>query len=150
MGCPPPDLGITHALGIADANNLQKDMPSPAEVGTKVPPKCCYRLNTVSYDIPAEERLKMRKRTKLLSSALSMMVALPMAAIVVASPAQAASCTYSNLTSMSVKNLTCKSGAYAAWNGSKWNQAGDWAAKGKYSYNWTAICYSKYGMIGTL
>lgn len=92
----------------------------------------------------------MAKRTRMIGGALSMMVVLPMAALLGASPAQAATCGYSNLTSTSVKNVSCTSGAYAAWNGSQWKQAGDWAGKGKYSYNWTAICYSKPGMIGKL
>jgi hypothetical protein len=67
--------------------------------------------------------------------------------VVGASPAEAAACSYSNLTSTQVKNVNCRAGAYAYLQGSTWYQSGDWVAKGYYSYNWYLICYSHAGML---
>ncbi|WP_043598655.1 hypothetical protein [Cellulomonas flavigena] len=78
-------------------------------------------------------------------------LALALAALgtaVQAQPAEAAGCTYSNLTSTRVYNKTCALGAYAYRSGNTWYQAGDWVGTGKYSYNWSTVCYQYPGMLG--
>ncbi len=65
----------------------------------------------------------------------------------VALPAQeanAAGCSYSNLTSTSVKNVNCSSGAYgfkSSANATVGTRVGAWVAAGKYSYNPNKVCY---------
>jgi len=66
-----------------------------------------------------------------------------------AQSAEAARCSYSNLTSVSVKNETCRAGAYAYGSaGGVWHQSGNWVPRGRYSYNWHNVCYVRPGMIG--
>lgn len=64
--------------------------------------------------------------------------------VIDAQPAQAAGCTYSNLSSTKVKNVNCSLGAYG-WkktaNATTGTRVGAWVAAGKYSYNPDAVCY---------
>ena len=69
---------------------------------------------------------------------------------VAAQPAQAAGCSYSNLTSTSVKNVNCASGAYGykkSANATTGTRVGAWVSAGKYSYNPDAFCYAYATMV---
>lgn len=61
----------------------------------------------------------------------------------------AGTCNTSNLSSTRVKNETCKAAAYAYKQNGKWNQAGDWVGKKKWSSNWYDTCFVHYGVLFT-
>jgi hypothetical protein len=65
-------------------------------------------------------------------------------ATVAAPSAEAAGCQYSNLSTARVKNVNCGLGAYGYKNSANATvgyQAGSWVAAGRWSYNWSAVCY---------
>jgi hypothetical protein len=66
-----------------------------------------------------------------------------------AEPAQALTCYYRNLTSTKVYNVDCPYGAYAYKTkaSASWTRNGDWVRYGKWSYNWSAICWNYATMI---
>jgi|GEM_PF-1461104 len=65
--------------------------------------------------------------------------------------AQAATaCYYSNLTSLSVKNVDCALGAYAyksSASASTATRVGNWVGPGKYSQNLGYVCYAYPTMV---
>ena len=73
-----------------------------------------------------------------------------LSAVADAQPAEAAGCSYSNLTSKSVKNVNCTLGAYgvkASANATVGTRIGAWVSPGKLSYNPTAACYQYPTMV---
>jgi deoxyinosine 3'endonuclease (endonuclease V) len=69
---------------------------------------------------------------------------------VTAPAADAAGCSFSNLTSKSVKNVNCKLGAYgykASAGSASGVQVGAWAFPGGWSSNPSAICYAFATMV---
>lgn len=71
-------------------------------------------------------------------------------AAVAAPEATAAGCSYSNLTSKSVKNVDCRLGAYgykATASSSSGVQVGAWAFPGNWSANPDKVCYQYPTMV---